>query len=151
MYYCMYYWPITPLRSQLKDNPERLPAFTTKLVLPEDAGTLDVALFCDEQGLPEFGRLTIPQLTEQSIPPELFPQIRTFKEHLLTVMRLTYREDVAYALAEFHSFFVEGERYELSLVTEITDSRTLIPGRVAAAFQHSYHVEGTDATVCRRC
>ncbi len=88
---CLYYWMLEPVRPQFKDNHESKPAWEVEIQHVQ--GTATFALFTDDAGLPIHARLTLPCLEREELPSEHLPLIQALREHLLSVLRLTFRQD----------------------------------------------------------
>jgi len=73
------------------DTSESQPAL--EIQIESDWGINKFALFVSDNKLPEYGRLTIPNLGDEKIPEEVLPMIQAVKEHFLSILRITYHED----------------------------------------------------------
>ena len=104
---------IEPVADRFLDTDEFVPAFET----PVRYGRLscDLALFVDREGLPIYARLTIPGLEGDEIPTRLGPLIVKVREHLLTVLRLTFRGDVNLFPYFVYSFIEPASSYSFGL------------------------------------
>ena len=90
---CFYYWLIQPLREEFHDSADSGPAFEVPITV--EHGTLTLGMFVDAGGVPEYARLTIPNLSEEVIPDKLLPVLQAVKEHLVSTLRLTYHPETA--------------------------------------------------------
>ncbi|WP_273430671.1 methylamine utilization protein MauJ [Chitinibacter tainanensis] len=118
MYQCNYYWLFAPFRGGITDTPERSPVFELDVNVPGGV-TQKLHLFCDDEGRPHFGRLTIPNLNSEALPKEDLPVLQSLQEHLLSVLRLTYKPNITFAEpAVFYSFTLEGEYPQTKIVIE---------------------------------
>lgn len=123
MKYCLYYWIFEPISGKLKDNTARIPAFS----IPTNFRNVEYefALYCREDGSPEFARVRIPHLNSEEIPEDVLPLLQILKEHLISTLRLTYREDIQIFPMTAWSFFDEGKEHEMGLEIELHDSTEL--------------------------
>lgn len=138
MYDCHYYWLFAPHRGGIVDNSERKPAFDIAVVLP-DQTSHSLSLFCDQEGLPHFARLTVNYLPTEEIPTALLPTLQAIKEHLLVVLRFTYRTDLV--LAEpgiIWSFTATGEPARVSISIEDRGQDSFVPENARNLFLHSF-------------
>ena len=122
MKYAHYYWLFEPVPNDLIDNPNRLPVF--KLPVKYLNTEYEFALLCGESGLPELARVRIPNLTEDKIPENVLPLLQGLKEHLLSTLRLTFRQDIYLFPIAVWSFF-DKDNYELNLRIEPPDDVVL--------------------------
>lgn len=151
MKYCLYYWLFEPLRGRLSDSPDRTPAFS--VVTNYRGAEYDFALFCDGATVPEFARVRIPKLDSEAIPENILPLLQILKEHLLSILRLTYREDIQLFPMTAHSFFNEGAPYELKLDiamhNPLTMDGALVKNLFCASMSHREEIrlfaDGVDA------
>ena len=153
VYYCLYYWIIAPLRGGIVDTPERGPAFTVQ-VQPPDQKVYDLSLYCDKQGNPEFARCRLSNLENESLPETVLPLLQSLKEHLLSVLRLTYRPDVMFAEpGTVWTFINDGDPANFSLLIDEFGSRSYDPEPTRNLFIQSFevrelvrlYVDGVDA------
>ncbi len=70
-------------------------------------------------GRPNYARLTVPNLSEDQIPESLTPFIQSTKEHLLSVLRLTYDFDLHFFSRPIWFFVKTGEAYNSGLNMQI--------------------------------
>src|SRR5450759_5279981 len=152
MYYCLYYWIIAPLRGGIVDSPERNPAFVVQ-VQALDQKTYELSLYCDKQGSPEFARCRIPDLETEAIPNATLPLLQSLKEHLLSILRLTYRPDTMLAMPGTAWAFIEnGQPAKMSLLIDEFGSTSYDPEPTKNLFIHSFefrelmrlYVDGVD-------
>mgnify|MGYP001810215465 CR=1 FL=1 len=138
MQYCLYYWLIAPLRDGLNDSPARQPVWT----IPIDLATyepMELALYLDAHGLPHFGRLKIRNLPSASMPQELEPLLLAVREHLLSVLRMTYRPDVRLAQpSSVHGFFRDEDSYDVRLQIDQYESVNFDPEPTKHLFVQSF-------------
>ena len=116
MKYAVYYWLFEPLRGGLRDNPARTPAFSVPVTYNDQS--YDVSLLVDNAGIPEALRLTIPSLEQEQIPEALLPLLQLVKEHLLSTLRLAYREDIQLFPMSMWSFFQDETPHDVNLRIE---------------------------------
>jgi hypothetical protein len=88
---CLYYWIVEPVQSQFRDTHERRPVW--QVDIPHSQGVATFALFLDEIGFPSHARLAFPNLAHDEIPPQFLSLIQAVREHFLSVLRLTFRQD----------------------------------------------------------
>lgn len=138
MYYCLYYWIIAPLRGGIDDAPERVPAFLLS-IQSLDQKTYELSLYCDKDGNPEFARCRIPDLESEVIPGAVLPLLQSLKEHLLSVLRLTYRSDVMLAQpSAAWSFIKNGQPAKVGLLIDAFGGSKYEPENTRALFVHSF-------------
>lgn len=138
MYQCNYYWLFAPLRGGFKDTPERVAAFDLDIAATEQK-IHKLHLFCDDEGLPHFARLTIGGLMNEVIPEDSLPLLQTVKEHLLSVLRLTYKPEIA--LAEpgiVYSFTAEGQHPQTQMLIEEVGRDHFDPAATKNLLSHTF-------------
>ena len=91
MRYCIYYWLIEPLRGGIADHDDKAPSIDHDIVWKDKK--YKFKLFSDRETIPYFARLEIPCSIGEIIPNEALPLITIVKEHLLSTLRLTWRDD----------------------------------------------------------
>ncbi len=137
------------------DSPERNPAFAIPVQAP-DQKTYELSLYCDKQGNPEFARCRIPDLETEAIPDATLPLLQSLKEHLLSILRLTYRPDTMLAMPGTAWAFIEnGKPAELSLLIDEFGSTLYESERTKNLFIQSFelrelmrlYVDGVDERV----
>ena len=151
MKYCLYYWLFEPIRGKLKDDAARIPAFSITTNFRDV--DYEFALFCHEDGSPEFARVRIPHLNTEKIPEDTLPLLQILKEHLISTLRLAYREDIQIFPMATWSFFDEGKEHKMGLEIEIYDPTQLDVNLVKSFFSASMRyreeirllVDGRDA------
>lgn len=140
MFDCLYYWLIAPLRSQLRDSPSRVPAFTLTMQTPEKEEH-ELCLFSDDNNEPEFGRLRLNRLASEVIPESALPLLQAVKEHLLTSLRLTYKQDIVLAEpSTVWSFVTSGEDHNVQLNFHEFGHRVFDPQKARDIFAHTYNI-----------
>ena len=143
MHDCHYYWLFAPHRGGIVDSNERKPAFDIPVVLP-DQTSHNLSLFCDLEGLPHFARLTIRSLPTEEIPVGLLPTLQAIKEHLLVVLRYTYRSDLVFAEpGALWSFTAAGDPARLSISVEDRGRDSFDPQKARNFFFHSFPLRET--------
>lgn len=90
---CYYYWLIEPLRSEFIDNKQKKSAFDVPIKFKDYIYIL--SLYIDKKNMPEYAKLTIPNLQRKEIPNFLLPLIQSVKEHLLSVLRLNFYSEIS--------------------------------------------------------
>lgn len=122
------------------DDPDRVPAFTVNVVAL-DQKTYEVNLYCDEQGHPTFARCRITDLNSEALPEAALPILQSLGEHLLSVLRLTYRPDVSWAdPSAAWSFIKNGDPAKVSLLMERFGNTSYDPEPTRNLFIHSFEV-----------
>lgn len=91
---CFYYWLIQPLREQFHDSAEASPVVCVPITI--ENGSVELGLFIDANGVPEYARVTIPDLADERIPEELLPMLQAVREHLLSTLRLTFHPETEF-------------------------------------------------------
>ncbi|PNU18981.1 hypothetical protein C2E25_14960 [Geothermobacter hydrogeniphilus] len=135
--YCAYYWLLEPLRGGIKDSNERTPAFKFDIKPERLPDTYEFALYADQDGVPEFARLIIPNLDEKVIPDEVLPLLQTTKEHLITVLRLTYSYKADYFPLTAWTFFSDDQPLKFGLETRLSGKDVFNPDNTKNLFFHS--------------
>lgn len=110
---CFYYWLIEPIRDRFHDSPESVPVFEIPIYSQDKIYKL--ALFTDISGIPEYARLTIPSLQSDALPEDSLPLIQIVKEHLLSVLRLTYHSDARFFPRPIWMFIEENSPHNMEL------------------------------------
>lgn len=149
----MYYWFIAPRRPSYQDSPEREAAFT--IDIEATSGRYELAVLCDEHGTPELGRLRINDLDRDEIPEAKLPFIQVTKEHLLSVLRLSYGIDCEFWPMVAWSFFEDGKPYGFGLNINEHGENRLDGSATRALWIHSFefrealrlYVDGCDVKV----
>ena len=140
MYCCLYYWLIAPLRGGLEDTPERQPAFALT-VHALDGKVHELGLYCDAQGQPEFGRFAIPDLQSEEIPESQLPLIQSVQEHLLSALRLTFRQDAMLAEpSAVWSFIADGAPRHIKLSIQEFGTHAYDPQRTKDVFALTFNI-----------
>ena len=110
---CLYYWLVEPTRDEFLDTSESQPAF--EIPIESNWGKNKFALFVSENGIPEYGRLTLPGLKEERIPDEFLPMIQAVKEHFLSILRITYYSDATLFPRPIWTFLEDISSYTMGL------------------------------------
>lgn len=108
-----FYFPIEPLREKYEDKEQIKPVF----IIPATSKTgkqFEVALYSDAQTA-YFCRIKVPNVEENKLSEEDADFISLLKEHMLSVLRLTYDHDVSMPALYFYRFLGPTERIELGL------------------------------------
>lgn len=140
---CLYYWLIEPLREEFQDTSESVPVFTIP-VKYRDKGrapdrTCHLSVFIDAEGLPSYARFEIPGLTGETIPNEFSGLIHTVREHLLSIIRLTYHPDAALFPRPFWSFVEENIPHSVGLkMTMFTGQLSFDAKRAKPVFEGTF-------------
>ena len=118
---CYYYWLIEPLRSEYRDDSENEPASSVNIY--DEHETYTLSLFLDEQGEPYFARFTIPNLAKECIPEHLQPLLHEVKEHLISVLKVTWRGSASIFRFSIWHFQDPNEAFSMGWnLEEVTDS-----------------------------
>ncbi|MGB7299714.1 MAG: hypothetical protein WBD34_10370, partial [Burkholderiaceae bacterium] len=142
MLYCHYYWAYEPLKSHCVDNPSIQPAYESKLSHEENE--YKVALLTDEDGLPAFGRIVIPNLIERRIPDDELPIIQLVLQHQLSSLRLTYNPTIQVFPPKIWAYFEEGEPYDINLKITMREGPPFFdPHRTQGIFEASINERET--------
>lgn len=116
---CLYYWLVEPVRRVFRDEPSTTPALTVPI--DTNTGQVDFALFVDEYQLPAYARLRFP-CEEDRIPEDRLPLIQAVREHLLSVLRVTFHSDVDLFPAAIWTFIEKGAAYSVGLQISVPES-----------------------------
>lgn len=140
MYRCFYYWLFAPLRGGIEDSPDRISAFTIA-VNDIDKTTYELSLFCDKVGEPEFARLIIPNLITEQLPHGLLPLLQSIQEHMLSVLRLTYRPDAMLARpTAVWSFIADDKPPVVKVAIQEMRSNVHDPEKTRTVFIHTFEI-----------
>lgn len=112
-YTCLYYWLVEPIRNEFLDTSESQPAF--EIPIGNKIAAHKFALFVSNNGNPEYARLTMRGLDEEKIPNELLPMILAVKEHLLSILRITYNPEVTLFRLPIWTFLEDISSYTMGL------------------------------------
>lgn len=86
---CYIYYPVEPVLENYQDDESKTPA--TRVTLKTRDKDYEVALFADETNSRiTLIRITVPGCIEEKIPAEDLPIVQSIKEHMLSVLRVTY-------------------------------------------------------------
>ena len=110
---CLYYCLVEPIKEFFLDTSEAQPGF--EITIETNWGDWIFALFISENGNPEYGRLTIPDLEEEKILDEYLPMLQVVREHFLSILRITYYSDVTLFPFPFYNFFEDLSPYSTRL------------------------------------
>jgi len=134
---CLHYWLIEPLRKDFADTSGSTPAFEVPINFGNES--YNVALFVDNDGLPEYARLEIPRLSKEEIPKELLPLIQAVKEHLLSILRFTYHPEANLFPRPIWTFVEEGTPHKIGLqISQITGKLSFDSDRARRVFIGSF-------------
>jgi hypothetical protein len=120
MKYCLYYWIIAPIRGDVRDNPERTAALSISINAAGEP--YELSLYCDAENRPEFVRCRIPNLQTDHLPDKVAPLLQSFREHMLSTLRVTYRSELTFFQFPVWSFFDEGAPHSLNFSVEAVDN-----------------------------
>jgi len=135
---CHYYWLIEPIRSPFQDTSEREPVFTVNIQFPERK--CPFALFVDNNGVPEYARFSIPDCKSNKILTDKASVIQEVKEHLLSVLRLSYDPNIQLFPIPVWMFCKDGEKHSAGLKISLTKSeRAFNVERVKNFFAYTLH------------
>ena len=141
---CYYYWLVEPLRKTFQNTSEDTPIFEVPIKyicskITDHERECKVAVFVDETGLPFYVRLEIPQLEREEIPENLLPLIQTTKEHMLSVLRLTYHSNAGFFPRPFWAFVKDGTPFSIGLeFSEVAGKFSFDAERVRRVFIGSF-------------
>jgi len=86
---CYIYYPLEPILEEYHDDERSIPA--ARVTVNARGKDFEVALFGDEtHSRVTFFRITVPNCVEEKIPEEDLPIVQSLKEHMLSVLRITY-------------------------------------------------------------
>jgi hypothetical protein len=86
---CYIYYPLEPILEEYQDDESKTPA--TRITVKTRQKDYEVSLFADETNSRiTFVRITVPNCAEEEIPEEDLPIVQSLKEHMLSVLRITY-------------------------------------------------------------
>jgi hypothetical protein len=94
-----WYWMIDPPRGGISDKGQ-LPAFATKMAGPEGQ-QMEAALFLDADGQPLFIKIRALEAADIYDTDRFVDLVELIKEHMLSMLRLTWTSDASYVPASF--------------------------------------------------
>lgn len=140
MFDCYYYWLFAPVRTFVTDNADRKSAFELNVVA-DDGKAYEIRLYCDDGGHPEFARCLIPALTTKEIPEDIFPLLLTVREHLISSLRLTFRQDLMLGIPSVVYMFVDhGKDASLSMKVEQFGEESFDANRARDIFSLTFDI-----------
>lgn len=110
---CFYYWLIEPLREEFRDTNERTPVFQIPVQI--QTRKCSMAVFVDENGIPEYAKLTMPDFALEEIPEDIYPAILAMRGHLESVLRLTYHPEASLFERPIWAFVEDLTKYSIGL------------------------------------
>lgn len=151
---CCYYWVFLPLTQEdIIDDGSRLPALTVPI--ETQSGQYELSIFCDDHNQPWFARCIIPNLEKEELTKEAFPIIHNIKEHMLAVMAVTYRKDIAILPHTLSNFIDSDKPCSLNVRMQMSGIFHFQPEHVRNFFTGSFDmrsqlrliVDGGDETI----
>ena len=103
---CYYYLIVEPLLSEYKDDPSVEPASYT--IVKTKSKEYKVSFFTNNSQLYMI-RIDIPDMPDETIPETDLEKIQTIKEHILSVLRLTYDHNVSLFPRPIWNFRKQGQ------------------------------------------
>lgn len=86
---CYIYYSLEPILEEYRDDETRTPAM--RVTVKARGKDFEVALFGDEtKSRATLVRITVPNCIEEKIPEQDLPIVQSLKEHMLSVLRVTY-------------------------------------------------------------
>ncbi|MBI2170868.1 MAG: hypothetical protein HYU30_02440 [Chloroflexi bacterium] len=134
---CFYYWLIEPIPHEFEDTSESIPAFE----IPIRFGTVThtLALFVGDGGLPQYARLRLSNIETENIPEAILPMLQSVKEHLISVLRVTFDPQMTLFPYPFWTFIEEGKPNRTGLeITQFAQKVASDPERVKRVFVGSF-------------
>lgn len=135
MRYCVNYWLIDPLRGGIDDNGQREPSIDHNIAWRDES--YPFALICDDDGAPKFARLDIPCPTGEQIPENAKPLLTIVREHLLSTLRLTWREDVQFVPFTCWMFWEDDKPRKFNLELDMKGKESFNPKVASPLFIHA--------------
>lgn len=140
---CYYYWLVEPVGQGLTDDGTNAPAW--ELPIRTKLGETSLALFVGASALPTHARMTIPGLVDDALPGALLPILQTAREHLLTVLRLTLRDEVVLFPHPLWMFANDGDPPSVNLAIQIEEGPPAFDVEAAGrlfggSFEHREHL-----------
>jgi hypothetical protein len=104
---CYIYYPVEPVLEQYEDDESRIPA--TSITVNTARKSYEVALFADETNSRiTFVRIAVPNCADEKIPEEDLSILQSLKEHMLSVLRITYDNRATLWDINWWTFIEEG-------------------------------------------
>src|SRR6266404_7059877 len=132
---CSYYWMLNPLPKRITDNESRTPSLEHRIKYK--GKEYKIAILSDDHGRPECIRLVIPDLPEKEIPEDLLPFMQLVREHMVTVLRLSYDPRVSLFDIHFWTFQGDGSSPRADVEMESHYKPVFDPAAVRACFAAS--------------
>ena len=107
---CLYCWLFEPIPDTFEDSSDFIPTFS--IPFRSARGESVFSLFVSSDGRPQYMRMEIAGLEQEAIPDEMAPMLQAAKEHLLSVLRMTYSAHIQLSPYALWYFVEEGEKYE---------------------------------------
>ncbi|MGA3107901.1 MAG: hypothetical protein ABSD99_00370 [Candidatus Bathyarchaeia archaeon] len=105
---CFIYYPLEPILEQYEDDENKTPA--ARITVKTREKDYEVALFADEANSRIlFFRITVPNCAEEKIPEEDLSIVQSLKEHMLSVLRITYDNRATLWEINWWTFIEEGK------------------------------------------
>ncbi len=124
MPYSHYYIPFEPHPPNLDDAPSRKAAFKIPITTDDTEEDFEIALFCNDLGMPEFLRIKVTKLKEKELPPHVFPHIQALSEHMISILRLTCDINLAFAdFGRYWQFFDDDEPYNFGMQMTLKEGK----------------------------
>jgi hypothetical protein len=104
---CYIYYPLEPILEEYHDDESKTPA--TRITVKTKEKDYEVALFADEPNSRiTLVRIAVPNCTDEKIPEEDLPIVQSLKEHMLSVLRITYDNRATLWDINWWTFIEEG-------------------------------------------
>jgi hypothetical protein len=151
---CHYYVFFEPVLQRVRDNARVLCAVEDSVYVR--GVQWRVALVTDELGAVKYLRISIPGLKEDRFSDDDTAVIQAVKEHMLSVLRITYAHDVVVFPRPLWTFADDGAEWSLDVELTITSTparldATLTRHLFTSSFQHREEVrlllDGTDERI----
>jgi hypothetical protein len=86
---CYIYYPFDPVLEKYQDDESKI--LEVRVIVKTNSKDFEVSLFADEnKSRITLIRITVPNCVEEKIPDEDLPIVQAIKEHMLSVLRVTY-------------------------------------------------------------
>ena len=138
-----YYFAVEPLIEKYEDVPEVKPLIS--IPVKTKSKTFEVSFFALGNQL-HMLRIAVPNLEEDRISEEDSKVVQTLKEHVLSVLRITYDHGVSLFPIHWWSFAEEGKEYRagISIREQIEEAFRINAGNIrnvfVSTFPLRYHI-----------
>jgi len=134
---CFCYFLFEPLRSIYTFTDKLEPTFSVPVRTAERE--CELALF-SEGNVPIYARVGMPGLVQEALSDQLMDMIQAVKEHLISMLRLTYSSETRVFPSNLWHYVEEGQPYDLGFAfSSIFSSRVFDPQKTRRLFVATFN------------